>query len=105
MTAYGIYQKTCENGEVKKMRATFVTTGIKEYGKAIWRKLNKEGKPTNIFAEQFDPNVPWAMGKWFIQISSARILTDYPQLKVETEKSKSMSDEEFIKYLENTQFF
>ena len=105
MTASGIYQKTCEDGTVKKLRATFVSTGIKEYGKVIWRKLSKDGKPTNIFAEQFEPNVPWAMGKWFVQISSACVLTSYPQLKVETEKSKSMSDEEFIKYLESHQFF
>lgn len=104
MKVNGIFQKMTENGEVKNYRATFESTGIKEYNKVIWRKLNKDGTPSNVFAEQFEPNMPWAVGKWFIKINSAIILQKYPELKVETERSKRMTDDEYIEFL-NSRYF
>lgn len=104
MVLHGIYERMTEQGEVKRTRANFENTGIKENGKVIWRKLRKDGTPSNIFAEQFEPNVPWAVGKWFLQINSADVLREYPQLKVETEKSKAMTDEEYLKYM-NSRYF
>ena len=104
MVVSGIFQKMTESGEVKNVRARFESTGIKEHGKVIWRKLNKDGTPSNVFAEQFEPNVPWAVGKWFIKVNSAVVLRNYPQLKVETEKSKTMSDEEYLQFLDSRYF-
>ena len=104
MTVHGIFEKMTEQGEVKRVRASFESTGIKEYGKVIWRKLNKDGTPSNNFAEQFEPNVPWAVGKWFVKVNSAIILRKYPQLKVETERSKTMSDEEYLQFLDSRYF-
>lgn len=105
MTVTGFYQKTNEQGEVKAIRnVRFESTGIKENGKVIWRRLYKDGSPSNIFAEQFNPNVPWKVGKWFLQINSAPVLRKYPQLKLETEKSKTMTDEEYLEFL-NSRYF
>lgn len=104
MTVSGIFQRTTESGEVKNTRTRFESTGIKENGKVIWRRINKDGTPSNVFAEQFVPNVPWAVGKWFCKINSAYVLRTYPQLKVETEKSKSMTDEEYLTFLDSRYF-
>jgi hypothetical protein len=105
MTVTGYFEKMNEQGEVKRLKnVRFESTGIKENGKVIWRKLNKDGTPSNNFAEQFEPNVPWAFGKWFIKVNSAVVLRKYPQLKVETEKSKTMTDEEYLEFL-NSRFF
>lgn len=104
MTLNGIFERMTEQGEVKRSRAIFESTGIKEHGKVIWRKLNKDGTPSNIFAEQFEPNVPWAAGKWFLKLNSASVLRAYPQLKVETERSKTMTDEEYLQFLDSRYF-
>ena len=104
MKVEGIFERLIENGEVKRTRTIFESTGIKEYGKVIWRRLNKDGTPSNIFAEQFDPNVPYVVGKWFVKINSADVLRKYPQLKVETERSKTMTDEEYLAFLDSRYF-
>lgn len=104
MKANGIFEKMTEQGEIKRIRATFESTGIKEDGKVIWRKLSKDGKPTNVFAEQFQPDMPWAVGKWFLKVNSAVVLRKYPQLKIETEKSKLMSDDEYLQFLDSRYF-
>lgn len=104
MTVNGIFERMTEQGEVKRSRARFESTGIKEHGKVIWRKLNKDGTPSNVFAEQFEPNVPWAYGKWFCKVNSAVVLQAYPQLKVETERSKTMTDEEYLQFLDSRYF-
>lgn len=102
MIVNGIFQRMNENGEVKNMRTRFESTGVKnEYGKVIWRRIKKDGTPTNVFAEQFEPNVPWAVGKWFCKINGAEVLRKNPELKVETENSKGLSDEEFLQLLES----
>ena len=104
MTVNGIFERMTEQGEVKRTKASFENTGIKEHGKVIWRKLNKDGTPSNVFAEQFEPNVPWAYGKWFCKVNSAVVLRAYPQLKVETERSKAMTDEEYLQFLDSRYF-
>lgn len=105
MTLTGYFQKMNEHGEVKTFKnARFESTGIKEDGKIIWRKLNKDGTPSNNFAEQFEPDMPWAFGKWFVKINSAIVLSKHPELKVETERSKTMSDEEYLEFL-NSRYF
>lgn len=103
MRLTGFFQKI-KNGEIKTYKnVTFESTGIKdcmyENGKVIWRKINKDGTPSNVFAEQFQPNVPWAYGKWFIKVDSGSILEKHPELKVETETSKNMTDAEYIQFL------
>ena len=105
MRINGFYQYTNKDGEVKKVRnVKFESTGVKDLGDGhvIWRKIDKNGQPTNIFAEQFIPNMPWAVGKWFIRLNGGMILERHPELKVETEKSKTMSDSEYIAYLHST---
>lgn len=98
MIVNGKYQYI-KNGERKCCMANFENTGVKnEYGKVIWRKITK-GQKTNIFAEQFIPDVPWATGKWFCKISGASVLERHPELKVETERSARMADDEYIEYL------
>lgn len=98
MIVNGKYQYI-KNGEIKRCTADFENTGVKnEYGKVIWRKIWK-GQKTNAFAEQFIPDVPWATGKWFCKISGASVLEQYPELKVETETSVKMTDDEYIEYL------
>lgn len=104
MRANGIFERINEDGQAKRSRATFESTGVYEDGKVIWRKLNKDGTPSNIFAEQFEPNVPWAVGKWFCKRNSADVLRSFPQLKVETERSKSMTDEEYLEFLDSRYF-
>ena len=104
MKVNGIFEKVTETGEIKRTRAVFESTGIKDNGKVIWRKIKKDGTKSNIFAEQFVPNVPWATGKWFIKLNGAVVLKDYPQLKVYTERSKAMSDEEYLEFL-NSRYF
>lgn len=104
MIVNGIFQRKVENGEVKNTRTRFESTGIKQHGKVIWRRINKDGTPSNIFAEQFEPNVPWCVGKWFIKLNSAEVLRSYPHLKVETERSRSMSDEEYLQFLDSRYF-
>ena len=54
-----------------------------ETGKVIWRRITKEGKRTNKFAEQFEPNMPWAFGKWFCKISTKWVLEAHPELQIE----------------------
>lgn len=104
MTVNGIFERLNEQGERKRTRTMFASTGIKKAGKVIWRKLKKDGTPSNIFAEQFIPNVPWATGKWFLQVNSATILREFPQLKVETERSKTMTDEQYLEFLDSRYF-
>lgn len=101
MTVTGFYEKENANGEVKRFKnISFESTGVKfEDGKVIWRKLNKDGTRSNIFAEQFEPDMPWITGKWFLKVRSSRVLEKHPELKVETETSKTMSNEEYIEYL------
>lgn len=83
MTLSGFYQYE-KDGEVKTCRnVRFESTGVKEDGKIIWRKISKEGKRTNKFAEQFIPNVPWAFGKWFCKISTKYVLEKHPELQIE----------------------
>lgn len=108
MTRTGYFQKMNEDGEVKKYRnVTFESTGIDspyERGHKIWRKLNKDGTPSNVFAIQFQPNMPWAFGNWFVMIDGGYVLETFPQLKVETERSKTMSDAEYIEFLHSRYF-
>ena len=97
-----------ESGEVKRYRnVTFESTGVDnpcERGHKIWRMINKDGTPSNVFAVLFQPNVPWAFGNWFCMIDGGWVLTKYPQLKVETERSKTMSDKEYTDYLSSNYF-
>jgi len=106
MTVVGYFEKMNEQREVKRFRNIhFESTGVKnEYGKIIWRKLNKDGTPSNIFAEQFVPDMPWLVGKWFCKINGASVLRKHPELKVETERSKTMSDEEYFEFLDSKFF-
>ena len=105
MAVTGFFQKMNEQGEIKTFKnARFESTGIKENGKVIWRKINKDGTPSNIFAEQFRPDVPWAYGKWFVKVNSAIVLRNYPELKVETERSKAMTAEQYLAYLGSRYF-
>ena len=83
MTARGFYQFE-KNGEIKVAgNVRFESTGIKENGKVVWRKISKDGKRTNKFAEQFQPNLPWANGKWFQKLNTEEIVTKYPELLIE----------------------
>lgn len=104
MIVNGIFQRLTENGELKNTRTRFESTGVKVDGKVIWRRINKDGTPSNIFAEQFEPDVPWAVGKWFVKRNSAEVLRMYPHLKVETERSKTMTDEEYLAFLDSRYF-
>jgi hypothetical protein len=103
MKRTGYFKKMNENGEVKKYRnVTFESTGIAhpyENNHKIWRKINKDGTPSNVFAVQFQPSVPWAFGSWFCMIDGGWVLENYPQLKVKTERSKGMTDSEYIAFL------
>lgn len=103
MTIAGFYQRVYK-GELKTTRnARFESTGVKnEYGKAIWRKINKDGTPSNVFAEQFHPDTPWAVGKWFCKIDGGCVLEKHPELKVETERTAQMTHEEYCEYLHST---
>lgn len=108
MKRTGFFRKTNENGETKTYRnIQFESTGIDSPGERnhkIWRKLNKDGTPSNVFALQFHPDVPWAYGNWFIMIDGGWVLSNFPQLKVETERSKTMSDKEYIDFLSSRYF-
>ena len=47
MTVTGFFQKMNEQGEIKTSKnVRFESTGIKDNGKVIWRKLNKDGTPS-----------------------------------------------------------
>lgn len=83
MTRIGFYQFE-KDGEVKTFRnIKFESTGIKlDNGKIIWRKIAKDGQRTNKFAEQFQPNVPWAFGTWFTKISTEWVLNAHPELEI-----------------------
>lgn len=101
MTVTGIYAWVKE-GSLKKHSGVFQSTGIKlEDGKVLWRRV-KDGKPTNMFCEQMRPMVPWATGRWFMKLNGGYILEQYPELKVETETSKTMNDADYIKWLKDT---
>lgn len=108
MKKTGYFQTMNENGEIKRYRnALFESTGIDhpgEKGHKIWRKLNKDGKPSNTFAIQFRPDLPWICGDWFCMIDGGWVLTRFPQLKLETERSKTMTDEEYIAFLSSRYF-
>lgn len=104
MIVTGIFQ-FIKNGEVHRTKSKFESTGCRdkyENNKVIWRRLTKEGKPTNMFAIQSIPNVPWATGKWFSKIDGGWVLENFPEIKVETTISKSMTDAEYISYLHRT---
>lgn len=108
MKRTGYFRKYNENSEVKNYRnIQFESTGIDhpyENGHKIWRKLNKDGTPSNVFALQFQPDVPWMYGNWFIMIDGGWVLENFPQLKVETERSKTMTDKEYIEFLHSRYF-
>ena len=82
MTVKGFYQYE-KDGEMKVCaNVKFESTGIKlENGKVLWQKI-KNGKRTNRFAEQFNPNMPWAHGKWFQKLNTEAILSKHPELRV-----------------------
>lgn len=103
MVVTGFYQRG-KNGTIKTTgNVRFESTGIKDdYGKVIWRRLRKDGTASNEFAEQFNPNTPWAFGKWFTKIDGGWVLQKYPQLKVETERSKEMDHDAYCRYLSGT---
>lgn len=102
MKVTGFYQRTVK-GEIKTTKnAHFESTGIKENGKVIWRKINKDGTPSNVFAEQFQPDVPWAFGKWFCKIDGGYVLEKHPELKVETERTSQMTHQEYLEFLHST---
>ena len=84
MILRGFYQFE-KDGAVKTARnVRFENTGVKwENGKVIWRKISKEGKRTNKFAEQFEPNMPWAIGKWFIKVDTEAVQHSHPELMIE----------------------
>ena len=108
MKKTGCYQKMNESGEIKRFRnVQFESTGIDhpyEKGHKIWRRLYKDGTPSNTFAIQFKPDVPWMCGDWFCMIDGGWVLKNFPQLKVETETSKTMSDSEYIEFLSSRYF-
>lgn len=101
MIVTGYYQRLNQNQEVKTFRnVRFESTGIKSCGKVIWRKIKKDGKPSNTFCEQFQPNVPWlTKAKWFCKLDSGAVLKEHPELMVETVISKEMSFEDYCDYL------
>ena len=74
-----------KDGEIHNCRnVRFENTDAKwDNGKVIWRKISKDGKRTNIFAEQFNPDMPWCHGKWFCKIGTEYVLRDHPELKIE----------------------
>jgi hypothetical protein len=90
-----------KDGEIKNYSgARFENTGVKDdLGKVIWRKLRKDGQPSNIFAEQFRPDAPWVSGKWFFMLDAGMILEEHPELKQPTEKALSMSHEDYCRAL------
>lgn len=108
MKRTGFFRKVNEVGDLKTYRnVQFESTGIDcpgEAGHKIWRRLYKDGTPSNTFAIQFQPNVPWAVGNWFIMIDGGWVLSNFPQLKLETERSKTMTDKEYIEYLSSRYF-
>lgn len=101
MILNGFYQMVDDAGELRRVRGCkFESTSAKTNGKVIWRKLKKDGTPTNTFAEQFIPDVPWLpKGKWFCKLDGGVVLRDHPELKVETEISKRVSHEAYCEYL------
>ena len=101
MRANGFYQFMNKDGELKACRAEFESTGIKEDdGHVIWRRI-KNGKPTNTFAVQNRPNMPWAIGRWFLKMNGGVVIEEHPELKVETDKSRTMTDSEYIELLKS----
>lgn len=108
MTKKGYFKKKIESGEIKNYaNVRFESTGIDhpyENNHKIWRKLKKDGTPTNIFAIQFRPNVPWMTGNWFVMIDGGWVIKNFPQLKVNTEKSQQMTDEQYIEFLSSKYF-
>lgn len=81
MKVKGFYQFE-KNGETKTCRAQFESTGIRlENGKVLWQKI-KDGKLVNRFAEQFNPDMPWANGKWFLKLDTDAVLKEHPELRV-----------------------
>jgi hypothetical protein len=102
MKIRGVFEYMAQ-GEQMRCYSRFESTGIKlEDGKMLWRKISKDGRQTNIFAEQFIPNVPWAQGKWFLKLNAGTILEKHPELKVETDRSKTMTDSEYIQWLKES---
>lgn len=101
MTVRGFYRRVDQNGEIKNSRdVKFENTGYKfDDGKVIWRKLGKDGSKLNIFAEQFNPELPWMVGKWFCKVDGGAVLREHPDLKVESERTASMSHEEYCAHL------
>lgn len=96
----GVFEYANAEKEIKRCRSSFESTGIKEVdGKVIWRKISKDGSMTNTFAVQFRPDVPWAAGKWFIQINGYEVLNQHPELFVETKKYKEIGHDEYFKML------
>lgn len=102
MTIRGIFQ-TERNGEIARYTGfRFVHTGIKYHDKVIWRRLKKDGTPTNCFCEQYKD--PYGMGSFFYELNSGGILRIYPELKVSSPKSDKMSHEEYCEWLERQYF-
>ena len=108
MRKKGYFRRVNESGEVKNFRdVMFESTGINhpfEKNHKIWRKIKKDGTPLNVFAIQFQPDLPWVCGDWFVMIDGGWVISQFPQLKIETEKSKTMTDDEYIAFL-SSKFF
>lgn len=106
MTKRGTFKKRVASGEIKNYaNVCFENTGINhpyENDHKIWRKLKQDGRPSNVFAIQFRPNVPWMTGNFFVMIDGGWVIKNYPQLKIETERSRQMTDEQYIEYLSST---
>jgi len=102
MKVTGFYQMISKEGEIKRYRGISFESTEKKFsdGKVIWQKVGKDGSRHNVFCEQFIPDVPWLpRGKWFIEVDAGWVLQEYPTLKVETERSKSMTDKEYTDWL------
>ena len=108
MTKKGFFRKVNENGEIKTFKdVMFESTGVDhpfEKNHKIWRRIKKDGTPSNVFAIQFKPDLPWAFGDWFIMIDGGWVIREFPQLKIETEISKTMTDQEYIDLLSSKYF-
>lgn len=106
MIVTGFFRRITKDGEpVDRANARFESTGrTYEDGKVIWRKIAKDGTRTNIFAEQFNPRMPWIKGKWFIKVDGGVILRQYPELKAESENAKKMTHEEYCKFLSDNYY-
>lgn len=86
MTKKGTYQTHNKAGEkVVYYGVRFESTGKTYCDKIVWRKIAKDGTPTNIFAEQCTANLPWVSGAFFYRLSrkeTEQILEQHPELYI-----------------------